>query len=106
MATVYKIKCRMKTALLGFVEYYPERSQEETSFEQTVEDILHDQVSHVFMVDAYDIETGKSWDATMEIAKAVFNRTRDPVTRDLFDFLEENVGIIPAQSLKIESGLL
>lgn len=112
MSVLYFVRAKYRSKGAGslgtWLDYFYERDYENLTRENTILDILAGQVDHVTQILAVDLETSQAYDATEEIAREVFKRVplHDPVTRELYEFVEQHVGIIPAQELTIETGLL
>lgn len=76
-------------------DYIPESSLSELNRDCTISDIAGGQHEHVRMVIAMDRQTGRSWDASKDIATQVLNQCLDyegTIPDCCRDFLEDVLG--------------
>lgn len=76
-------------------DYIPESSLSELNRDCTVSDIAGGQHEHVRKVIAVDLASGRTWDATVEIARDVLNQCLDvegTIPDCCRDFLEDVLG--------------
>jgi hypothetical protein len=78
-------------------EWWEERKTSEAGFQQTAADILANQITRPLQVIGFDLQSGRCWDASRDVAQAVLDGAEQPLVQDALDFVEQHVGIRAAR---------
>ncbi len=78
-------------------EWWEERKVSESGFDRTTADILANLVSRPLQVVGFDLQSGRCWDASRDIAQAVLDRADAALSHDALDFVEQHIGIRAAR---------
>lgn len=88
----------------GDQNYFPELKRSDMTFATIVADIASAQHEDIRRVIAVDLASGKCWDASVEVAKAVLEthiREDGEVPRWSRDFLEDILGVAHVNSAEL-----
>jgi len=78
-------------------DWWEERKVSESGFDRTAADILTNQISLPLQVVGFDLQSGRCWDASRDIAQAVLNTAENALTHDALDFVEQHIGVRAAR---------